>query len=278
MQKLRALISITRPVNVLIGIFSIFVGALITGTVQPLNKVLLACLAGGMIAAGSNAINDYFDLEIDRINKPKRPLPAGKLTRRTVYWFALTLFFMGSVSGFGINTWAVGIILLSVFLGYFYSARLKRTVLWGNLTVSLMTALAFIFGGVAVNRLHAALIPAGFSFLFHLGREIIKDAQDIEGDAANHIITLPIRVGKKPALAIANWIYGGLILATFFPYFFKIYGLYYLVVVLLGVDLVVSLALISAWRNPSFRNLGLMSDLLKADMLLGLAAIYLGRF
>jgi len=277
MAQLTAYLTITRPINVIIGIFSIFVGALITGTLEPLAKVLLACLSGGVIAGAANAINDYYDLEIDRINKPNRPLPAGKLTPTGVFNFSVIFFGVGIVLGALVNLQAFFIALFSSGLLFLYSARLKRTVLWGNLSVSLVTGLAFIYGGVAVNRFYASLIPAGFSFFFHLGREIIKDTQDVEGDAANQVVTFPIQYGKKPALIAATAVYLFLIVLTLLPYFYQIYGFYYLIVVLLGVDGVVVAILFSIWCDSSAKNLGRMSNLLKADMLVGLVAIFLGR-
>lgn len=272
-----ACFQITRPVNVLIGMCSIFVGALITGTIYPLDHVLWACLSGGVIAGAANAINDYFDVGIDRINKPDRPIPAGKISQQRVFYFALILFGLGLIFGLIINFSAFLIAFFSSLLLYWYSARLKRTVLWGNLSVSLVTGLAFIYGGVAVDRFQEALIPAGFSFLFHLGREIIKDTQDVTGDAAEQAITLPIRYGRNVALSVASLVYLVLIVVTILPYLFQIYGIWYLGVVVIGVDLVVVVLLARMWVNPSPKNLGRISNLLKADMFMGLIAIFLGK-
>jgi geranylgeranylglycerol-phosphate geranylgeranyltransferase len=277
MKKLTAFLLIIRPINVLIGYFSIFMGAFITGTITPLMNVFLASLSGGFIAGAANAINDYFDVEIDRINKPFRPIPAGKLSRHEVLIFSILLFILGILISCLVNFLAFLIAFSSSILLFLYSAYLKRTVLWGNLCVSLVTALAFIYGGAAVDRFQAALIPALFSFLFHFGREIIKDVQDMAGDAADHAVTFPIRFGKRVSLILASVIYIFLIIVTFMPFYYKIYGIYYLAVVLVGVDLVIVGVLISIWQDQTPKNLGRMSNLLKADMLIGLIAIFCGR-
>lgn len=276
MEKITAFLIIIRPINTLIGILSIFIGAFITGTIQPLEKVLLACLSGGLIQGGANSINDYFDLEIDQINKPYRPLPAGKLARGEVFVFSIILFLGGILLGAMVNQIALGIALFSAILLFTYSAKLKGSILWGNLAVSLVTGLAFIYGGIAVNRFHQSLIPAGFSFLFHFGREIIKDVQDEEGDRANQIVTFAIRYGARISMRFITAIYILLIFLTFLPYFYGIYGLDYFIVVLIGVDAVVGGCLITMWRNPVPKTLGKISNILKADMLIGLLAIYLG--
>lgn len=268
---------LTRPLNVLIGGLSIFVGALVTGTVQPLRHVLVACLSGSLVAAGANTINDFFDVEIDRRNKPYRPLPAGRVSRQSAWVQAIVLLVLGSVLGAAIGILPLAVAASTAALLYLYSWRLKRTPLWGNLAVSVATALAFVYGGLAVGRPGAALIPACFAFLFHLGREIIKDVEDMEGDRQEGAATLPIRYGARCALGLATAVYGLVIAATLLPYLAGVYNRAYLMVVLSGVDTVVAYVVLQMWRRPEKLMLHRLSELLKADMFVGLLAIYLGR-
>jgi len=270
-------LQLIRPVNVAIGAVSIFLGAFITGTVQPLMKVLLACASGGLITGGANAINDYFDVEIDRINKPHRPLASGRIRPRDAIRFAIVLFAVGLLLSLAINPAALAIATFATGMVALYSAKLKGTVLWGNVTVSAVSALAFLYGGVAVGRVGAAWIPAGFALLFHFGREIIKDVEDGEGDRRGHALTLPVKYGERAALSVATAVFVALIGATLLPYLVRIYDSLYLAVVLLGVDTVLLFVIVSMWRNPAPRNLGRLSNLLKADMVVGLVAIYLGQ-
>jgi len=267
---------IARPVNVLIGMLSIFIAAVISGTIQPYFKVLLAVLSGGIITAAANTVNDYYDLEIDKINKPNRPLPAGKLSRKAAFWLWLCEFITGIVlSGF-INTLAFFIATVFSVILFFYSFILKRLPLWGNFAVSLSSAMAFVYGGVAVNRVRQTLIPAGFAFFYHFGREIIKDMQDLEGDAHGNAKTFPLLFGKKAAIRLVTLIFILLILLTILPYVIHWYGGYYFLVIVIGVYPVLIYALISIRLDQGGRNLGLVSNVLKADMLIGLLAIYLG--
>ena len=170
MKRLKSFIILSRPLNVIIGMLSIFIGAFITGTISPLLKVLFACLSGGLIAGGANVINDYYDIEIDKINKPHRPIAAGLITQKAGFVYSFILYFVGIFFGCLVNWQAFIVSLFSSILLFLYSAKLKRTVLWGNLSVSLATALAFIYGGIAVNRLSYAIIPAVFSFFYHLNQ------------------------------------------------------------------------------------------------------------
>ena len=166
--RLKNFIILCRPLNVVIGMLSIFIGAFITGTIQPLLKVILASVSGGLIAAAANVINDYYDVEIDKINKPYRPIAAGLVTPKQGFVYSLVLFLAGIVVGWLVNWLAFIISVFSAVLLFLYSYQLKRTVLWGNISVSLMTALAFIYGGVAVKRIIFAQIPAAFWFLYNL--------------------------------------------------------------------------------------------------------------
>lgn len=256
---------------------SIFIGALITGTIHPILNVLLACASGGSIAAAANVINDYFDIKIDKINKPGRPIAAGNVAPHEGFIFSIILFLSGIFLGYLINWHALAISIFSSILLYFYSFKLKRTVLWGNISVSLATALAFIYGGIAVNRISYALIPAIFSFFYHLGREIIKDIEDIKGDRADKILTLPIKFSERIAQHIATWIYVFLIALTIIPYLLNLFGLYYLIIVVVIVDVIIGYVLFSMWRDPEPKNLSKLSMILKLNMFAGLLAIYAGR-
>lgn len=277
-RRIKYFIILCRPLNVIIAILSIFIGALITGTIHPILNVLLACFSGGLIAGAANVINDYFDIEIDKINKPKRPIAAGDVAPREGLIFSTILFLSGILLGYLINWYALVVSIFSSILLLFYSFKLKRTVLWGNISVSSATALAFLYGGIAVNRISYALIPAIFSFFYHLAREIIKDIEDIQGDRADKILTLPIKYGEHVAQHLATWIYLFLILLTIIPYLLKLFGLYYLIIVIAIVDLIIVYVLFSMWRNPDPKNLSKLSMILKLNMFAGLLAIYAGRF
>ena len=268
---------IVRPLNVLLGMLSIFVGAFLTGTLSPLPNVLLACISGGLIMAGGNVINDYFDIEIDRVNKPFRPLPAGQLSPRAALNLSTILFALGIFLSIFIQIFSFAVAAVTVVGLIIYSARLKRTFLWGNVAVSVFAGLAFVYGGLAVRGTKGFWIPAGFAFLFHLGREIIKGVEDREADGRVQANTLALRVGGPHALRVATGVYLFLIVRTIAPYVFHIYGEGYIWTVVFGVDLVVLLMLAAIWFDSSPPMLRRVSAILKADMFIGLIALYQGQ-
>lgn len=168
MRKIISLLKLTRPINVLIAMLSVFVAALISGTLSPWVAVLLAGLSAGLITAAANSINDYYDIAIDRINKPQRPLAAGRISPRAALGSALGLYAAGIALASAISPQMLAVAALFSLLTWRYSAHLKRTALWGNFAVSLSTAAAFIYGAMAVGRPGAGIFPALFAFSFIL--------------------------------------------------------------------------------------------------------------
>lgn len=278
MKKILALLKLARPQNDLIVALSVLVGATVSGDIGSWLKVLLACVSAFFISAGGNSINDFFDLEIDRINKPYRPLPRGEISRSSALGFSIFLFLLGMILSLWVSRLSILVALSASGLLLVYSWFLKRRFLWGNLAVSSVCALAFLYGGLATSDFRLSLVPAAFALLFHLGREVLKDVEDLKGDSSAGASTVPIQLGVNFSLWVCTWIFGFLAVLTLFPYILRIFSLPYLLVAIPGVDLVLAYVIWSMWRDRSRSNLHRLSNLLKLDMLLGLAAIYAGKF
>ncbi len=272
-----ALWHLIRPGNAAISGISIFVAALIAGPVaEHAVRVLYAVLSGMLITAGANVINDWYDIDIDRLNRPERMLPSGRITPAAALVFSIILFVCGIIFSIFISYAALFVAVVTSFLLVVYSAALKRMLWWGNLCVAFLGGLAFVYGALAVGQPGAGVVPAVFAFLFHLGREILKDAEDIRGDAAARAQTIPIRYGWPFTRAVVTLVFSVLIATTFVPYFIGYYGMAYLIVVVVGVDCVLAVILVRLWRQRSIPELRRINILLKVDMLLGILAVYLG--
>lgn len=277
MEKVLSYLRLTRPQNNLITALSVLIGASVSGDVESWGKVLFACLSAFLISAGGNSVNDFFDLEIDRVNKPYRPLPRGEIARSSALVFSILLFLLGILASLWVKPLSILVASVAWGLLVLYSSVLKKRFLWGNLTVSLASALAFFYGGIATDDFRLSLIPAAFALLFHLGREILKDVEDVKGDSSFGASTLPIALGVKFSLSICTLVFSSLIVLTVLPYVLAIFSFLYLILVL-GADLVVVYVIRSMWSDHSSANLHRLSNILKADMVLGLAAVYLGKF
>ena len=270
-MPMTAELQLLRPLNCCITAASVLIGAVAGGAVPPSPSVWLAVLAAALITGAGNAFNDLRDLEIDRINRPRRPLPSGRLTPRRAALVAAA----SAAAGLGCAVGAgpvPGLIAAGTLAGlWLYSARLKSTVLWGNLLVAFLAALAFPFGALAGGALGRSWIPAGFALLFHLGREIVKDIEDLEGDRSGGVRTLALAVGAPKARWTAVFVYALLTAGTVLPGCLGLYGWAYGAVVLPmdALLLVVLVRLVSGARGTS--------RALRALMPLGLLAILAGE-
>jgi len=269
---------IIRPLNCLITALSVFVGAFLTDSFQFSRTLLMACGSAFFISAAGNVMNDVFDLAIDRINKPSRPLPAGQVSKyQAVLWTCL-LFLAGILLAFTGSIALFNIALLTTLGLILYSWILKKTPLLGNLLVSFLSSLTFIYGAVAVNGFRWIFYPALFAFFFHLAREISKTIEDMAGDQLGQARTLPLYLGKSFAKVLLTLIFVSLLFLTYLPYYWGEYNLKYLLVTLLGVDSGIIAFLVLLWINDSPSFLRRLNNLLKLNMLAGLLALVMNKF
>jgi geranylgeranylglycerol-phosphate geranylgeranyltransferase len=275
MKNIIYLINLSRPVNVIISFLTIIVAAELAWGLDPIENVLLAALSAALITIGANVINDYFDIDIDRVNKPKRPLAVGILSKQTAIVYFISVYICAWCLALYINIWMFLIAFTTSVILFFYSFHLKRTVIWGNLTVSFATAMAFVYGGLAVGHYKETLFPAAFAFLFHFGREILKDIQDMEGDSQAGAITYPLKYGISRSISLITVDFILLVFLTAIPYILGIYSLRYFLIICLGIYPILLFVLYRSNKDPKPENLGFLSNLLKADMIIGLLAIYL---
>ena len=125
-MRLAGFITITRPINSFVAGLAAIVAYLIdTGTVIPESLLLFFIVA--LITAAGNVINDFFDAEIDAINRPDRPIPSGAVSRGAARGFAVMLFLAGILVSFFTNPLCIGIAIFNVLLLIAYAAKLKST-------------------------------------------------------------------------------------------------------------------------------------------------------
>jgi geranylgeranylglycerol-phosphate geranylgeranyltransferase len=239
-------------------------------------NVFIAALAASLVMASGNIINDIYDIEIDRINRPSRPLPSGLIKNNFALFFYFILVLISLALSLLINQSAFSIVLISHLVLFLYSKYLKKVPLIGNITVAFLTGLVFIFGGVAVENPSAAIIPASFAFLINLIREIVKDMEDIEGDRMADLITFPIKFGFKRSKILILVITIFLVLFTLYPFLTKLYKIEFFIIVMILVNPILVYSIKILFENHSLKKLNKISILLKLNMVFGLIAIYFG--
>ncbi|HOM96115.1 MAG: UbiA family prenyltransferase [Candidatus Methanofastidiosa archaeon] len=229
---LKEFIEISRPSNALFSGVAVLIGALVAGGgLEDIQKIVLVFFVAVFACAGGNVINDYFDYEIDKINAPGRVLPRGAMSLKTAYMFSLILFVISCILAAAVNLVAFSICLAACILMYIYAMALKKKPLSGNLLVSLLTSITFIYGGTAVESYKGVSILALISFFATVSREIIKDIEDLKGDVKKGAKTLPVIIGVPRSFDIA---FVFLLIAAFLlyaPFITTLYGYLYLVIV-----------------------------------------------
>lgn len=184
--------------------------------------LLLISTSTVIIAAAGYIINDYYDIKIDRVNKPKR-IVIGRLIRRRV---ALGAHFTLNIMGIAIGFWVsleVGIVnFFAGFLLWLYSNQLKRLPLVGNTAIAILTAMVVIVMAIYYQKEQLPLYTfATFAFFITIVREVIKDMEDVKGDATFGCKTLPIVWGirrTKNVIYLFLGILTAVLLSTLFVY------------------------------------------------------------
>ena len=197
-------VSITRPANAVVSGVAALVGYLVaTGTLVPQAFVLVPVVA--LITAAGNVINDYFDAEIDAVNRPGRPIPSGAVHRSAAWVYAALLFLAGLFLSFFTTPLCVAIALFNSALLVAYAAKLKGIPIAGNIAVSYLSASIFLFGGALVGTegVYADLPLFVITFFAMLARELLKDAEYVEGDTLGGARTLPMITGIRSTSRLA---------------------------------------------------------------------------
>lgn len=276
-------IEILRPGNALMGAIAIILIAIIDRTANI--PIILAMLAVFFETAAGNVINDYFDYNIDLINKPERPIPSGRISLKNGRNYGYFLFFAGTVCGFLISyltdNWIpFAIVLIADVILYLYAYKLKTTPLIGNLAVGFMTGFGFVFGGFSLNNpdiIITSLYLGFFAFVMTTAREIIKDIEDLEGDKSEGARTLPILIGTKiPAVLSAILIIIDCVLCPIL-YYNHIFGVYYLFVIAIAVILFIYSGIIIL-KSQDRQTAAKASKYLKIGMLIAFVAFVFGSF
>ena len=270
----RGLFELTRPVNAIAAGVLTFIGAFVAGGALASPVPTGVAVAATVCATGAgNAINDYFDREIDAINNPERPIPRGDVVPRLALVFSAILFVVALALVVALlPLLAVVIAVVNLLALITYTEIFKGLPGVGNALVAYLGGSTFLFGGAAVGELGApAIVLAALAALSTLSREVIKDVEDVAGDREEGLNTLPIAIGERRSLVVAAGLLAVAVLASPMPYLLGALSWPYLVVVGLA-DTVMVYATYRAFEDPAAGQ-----SVLKYGMFLAAAAFVVGR-
>lgn len=238
-----------------------------------LGNTLLVILSAILVAGSGNALNDVFDHQIDLANRPDRPIPSGLLSKRVGWatWAVGSL--LGLLLALAVSVEHLGFAAACAGILYLYSDRLKAMPLVGNLAIALLGGLVVVYGALEAGVSAAVWAAAAFAFSTTLAREIIKDVQDVEGDASAGLRTVPIVWGEKVAILVAVSVLLLTVLASPLPFLFMRYGGIYLLAVLVTDAILLRTVWILLERGDDFAARA--SILTKWGMMIGIIALAL---
>lgn len=236
-MQLKAIFTILRPLNCLMAAFGTFIGYCISaGSLNApftglfaevcgftgecfyvLPAVWIAMAVAFLVCGGGMAVNDYFDLAVDKKLHPKKPLPSGRVPPKAALYYATALFLGGNLIAFYcLPAAAFAIALAFTILLVLYSMLLSKAKYLGNWVVASGTAFTLVFGASLIGNYAVVAWLAVAALFANLARELIKDLEDIKADTG-YKKSLPMLLGAKKVNAIIFLYYLAAIIAVYVP-------------------------------------------------------------
>lgn len=294
---MRPYLAILRPNNILLTLFTQGVFMIAASRTRYFNidwsniiwpESLLIILTCCLTAAGGYIINDLFDVETDHINRPNKRILKRDISHKAaiVYYIILTALgqICGYYAGLGIGLFASAIAVLL----YFYSSDLKAMGLPGNSLIAFMSGSVIYIASRGIHEINSAYFAeyAFLAFLLTMARELVKDAEDVEGDKEQGCETFPILHGTRKTNILSNVILALIViflvtaayLLSIEPFFnvkstIEIHSFIYPAFLLLAL---VPMILKSMWmigKANNKRDYKKISKWLKLTMLIGLISV-----
>lgn len=263
------------------------------------NDFLLLLFSSVVIAAGGYIINDYFDMDIDNVNKPHKLVIGKIISRRWAMLFHMLLslagLFLTAIVALHINNMLLLVFnFISVVLLLFYSTTFKKRLLVGNIIISLLTAwvVGVLFvaevkitdvdymlkNNDSIERLYKyTIMYAGFAFIVSLVREVVKDLEDIIGDKKYGCTTMPIVWGVNVSkIYAAIWVVVliGLLISIFFYTILNTWSWLFPALIMFLVLFLV-LILLNIKKATTSKDFGKISNQVKLLMLIGILSMML---
>lgn len=232
MSKLGGYTRLIRPVNCVMMGIAVIVGTVLATPENWYNiwqNLIEGFVTGFSLTAASMVINDYYDMQIDAVNEPYRPIPSGLVKPRHALVFAAILSVLGFAASYLTNAYCLVTAIVAWMVFVAYTTTGKRSGLPGNLLVSICVAIPFVYGMAIVKQIefNVALF-ASMAFLSNTGREITKGIVDVKGDAEASVKTVAVRFGERKAAIATAGFYISAILLSPIPWFLNLVSFWFI--------------------------------------------------
>ena len=263
-----------RVYNIAIAAFCVFVSCFLL-EIKFNYQALITIFIISLVMAGGYIMNDILDVNSDKINHPNRPIARGEIKPPLIKLSALILSLFLIFISTHINSSAICFLYFFIIPGlFFYNLYLKKTPLFGNILISVMLGSVFLFTElVLIETMSTLSVPFALTVFFSLAREMIKDMADYEGDILENMQTLPIVLGMTCMRKfVLIWIFF-LIILFIMPYYLFDYGLEYLFLLILFVEIPLIYSLFLLIKFPTKETYKYLAAMFKILCVNGLLAI-----
>ncbi len=266
-------VQLFRLGNCAMGVVGLWLAAFIAAGTSLIDHTTELLLASGVVflfMAAGNSLNDYMDREVDMVAHPERPIPSGRVQPKQAIWLALILFIGAFVLSLPLNPESIVIGGVAIVLMLAYEWRTKRMGFVGNVSIAVMTGMLFLLGGAAVGEWRVIVSIATLAALITVGREVIKDIQDMKGDQDR--LTLPKRIGPRPAGLVASILLLIAVALSIEPYLSNTLSVLYLPIIVLADAIFIYSSLFH------FQDPGRGQRMIKIGMIVAMFAFLVGGF
>ena len=263
-----------RGPNLLIAAAGVLAGGWIAlGRIALPKELVFAALSGMALGAVGNTWNDIRDVAADRVNRPgTRPLAAGQVSPGVAAFIVFDGTLLGLVFAGLVGGWQVLAALGALAVMFLYSPILKPRPLVGNAAVAVVAGSPPWYGALAVGAPAAGVVPWVLAAALHFVREIVKDVEDETGDRLIGRRTLPIVVGRQPAMVVAAGVALLFVPASLLlPRAAGYSGAYFLIALLAQMAVLV----VATWLLLG--RIRRVSIVLKSAMVIGIIALVAGK-
>lgn len=270
-------LDVTRPINCFMfffaGLFACYI-AIKSIEVFFDYSIIFGSISLFFMSAGGHVINDYFDVKVDKINNPRKPLPAGKIKLKHALTFSIILFLISMIISSLINIKTLLLSSIMCILMVIYGKYSKMIKIAGNAIVSLIVSLILVYAIFITDKAFPIawiILPV---FFINMSREIAKDIEDVKGDESISRSSLPLKLGIKKS-SIISFLF--LVLTFVFaciPFFFGVFNYWYLLILL--IDIIFLFYTSKNFLIKPKKNAKIYQKSLKLGMILGLIAILVG--
>lgn len=278
-RKIKAAVQLLRVELAFSAGFCVIVGEIVAiGSFPSIYQMILGFLVGFFISSSALILNDYFDIETDKINLPSRPLPSGMINPSEVILLSIITSSIGLAAAFFIGYTALFVAIVFWIIGFLYNWKFKRTGLAGNLMVSSSVAITFIFGGIAVGDPWNVIIWcfSAIAFFIDLGEEIASDAMDMVGDEKINSKSIALTMGKENALKISGVLFGIVVFTSFIPVILGWLGMAYFVIILF-MDVIIVFSTFKLLKSQTLDEGRRYTRLIYLGATFGLLAFIVGQ-